>query len=316
MNGQYIDLQVNGFGGVDFSDPGLTRPDVERAFRGVLARGTAAFLPTMITSPPDVYRRNLPMIVDVMQEDRFRGRVLGVHLEGPFISAAPGAVGAHNPAYVQLPNEALLTALLDLGRGRVRLLTLAAEIAGAEALARLAVDRGVAVSIGHSLFTMADLDRLHSAGARSLTHLGNGLPNLLPRHPNPLWDGLAHDGYTAMLIADGHHLPPSVLRVSTRAKGYGRVVVVSDASPVAGLPPGEYDVLGNRAILETSGRFYNPERQCLVGSSAMMADCVAFLEEEGIFEGDAITQVAVINPLRLIGMELEDVQWASVVNPI
>jgi N-acetylglucosamine-6-phosphate deacetylase len=203
-----------------------------------------------------------------------------------------------------------------LGQGRVRLLTLAAEVSGAEALTRMAVDRGVAVSLGHSLFTMADLDRLHVAGARSLTHLGNGLPNLLPRHPNPLWDGLAHDGYTAMLIADGHHLPLSVLRVAARAKGHKRIVVVSDASPVAGLSPGEYDVLGIRAILEASGRLYNPERQCLVGSSAMMADCVAFLEEHGIFEDDAITQVAVTNPLRLIGMDLADVQWSSTVVPM
>ncbi len=298
----FVDLQVNGFLGVDFSSPALTEADFILACRALLAQGTAAFLPTVITSSLDTYARNLPLMADVMAREEFQGRLLGFHLEGPFISRVPGAVGAHNPAFVCDPDAALLAQLLDWAGGRVRLLTLAAELPGADNLARCAVERGITVSIGHSLFTVTDLDRMADAGATALTHLGNGLPNVLPRHDNPLWVGLAHDAYTAMLITDGHHLPAAVIKTAARAKGAGRFIVVSDASPVAGLPPGRYHVLDNDAILEPSGRFHNPEKQCLVGSSATMAQCMAHLASLDVFSEVELKQVGWGNPLRLIGL--------------
>jgi len=304
----FVDLQVNGFVGVEFSDPALTRAGAETAFRAVLASGTAAFVPTLITSPLETYRRNTPLLVEVMRSDEFQGRVLGLHLEGPFISSQPGAVGAHDPAYVRAPDAAMLEELLGLGQGQVRLLTVAADVPGVEALIRLARSRGVTVSIGHSLFSSADLTRVYAAGARALTHLGNGLPNQLPRHPNPMWDGLADDGYTAMIIADGHHLPASVVKTMARAKGAARLIVVSDCVSVAGLPPGEYDVLGNHAVLEPSGRFYNPEKQCLVGSSATMTACMNFLASLDVFGFDDLVTVGFHNPLRLLGLTSADVQ--------
>ncbi len=298
----FVDLQVNGFLGVDFSSPALTEGDFVRACRVLLAQDTAAFLPTVITSSLETYTRNLPLMADVMAREEFQGRLLGFHLEGPFIAPEPGAVGAHNPAYVSAPDVALLEQLLDWANGRVRLLTLAAELPGAEDVARCAVERGITVSIGHSLFTTTDLDRMADAGATALTHLGNGLPNVLPRHDNPLWVGLAHDAYTAMFITDGHHLPAPVLKTAVRAKGADRFIVVSDASPVAGLPPGRYHVLDNDAILEPSGRFHNPEKQCLVGSSATMAQCMAHLASLDVFSEAELKQVGWGNPLRLIGL--------------
>lgn len=304
----YVDLQVNGFLGVDFSDPSLTADDFVRVCRALLEQGTAAFLPTMITSSLETYAHNLPLMASVMARDEFAcdefaGRLLGFHLEGPFISRVPGAVGAHNPAHVREPDVEVLAQLLDWADGRVRLLTLAAELPGAASLARFAVERGVTVSIGHSLFTTDDLDRLADAGATALTHLGNGLPNLLPRHDNPLWAGLSHDAYTAMMIADGHHLPEPVLRVALRAKGVDKFVVVSDASPVAGLPPGRYHFLDNDAILEPSGLFYNPEKQCLVGSSATMGQCMAHLAGLDALTDDESAKVGRRNPLKLIGLD-------------
>ncbi len=299
----FVDLQVNGFLGVDFSAPALTEADFVRACGALLAQGTAAFLPTVITSSLDTYARNLPLMTDVMARDEFQGRLLGFHLEGPFISREPGAVGAHNPAYVRAPDVALLEQLLDWAGGQVRLLTVAAELPGADDLARCAVERGIAVSIGHSLFTTTDLDRMADAGATALTHLGNGLPNVLPRHANPLLVGLAHDAYTAMLITDGHHLPAAVLKTAIRVKGVDRLVVVSDASPVAGMPPGRYHFLDNDAILEPSGRFHNPEKQCLVGSSATMAQCMAYLAGLGELSEEELVRVGCANPLKLIGCE-------------
>lgn len=303
----FVDLQVNGFLGTNFSSPDLTASDIREAFKALVARGTVAFLPTVITSPVEVYARNLPLLAGVMAEDAFRGHALGLHLEGPFISDKPGAVGAHNPDYVQAPDPDLLARLLDWGQGEVRLLTVAAEVSGVGEVVRAARKAGVTVSIGHSLFTTADLDRMAEAGASALTHLGNGLPNMLPRHDNPIWAGLAHDAFTVMLIADGHHLPAPVLTTMVRAVGVERLVVVSDASPVAGLPPGRYDVLGNHAVLEPSGRLYNPEKQCLVGSTATMLDCVNVLASLDILAPEMLCDVAFDNPLRLIGLTPDDV---------
>lgn len=298
----FVDLQVNGFLGVDFSSDTLDEEGLRSAWRELIARGTVAFLPTMVTSRAEVYARNLPLMAGLMTEPEFTGHVLGIHLEGPFISGEPGVVGAHDPRWVRRPDPELLSNLLAWGQGRVRMLTLAAELPGASELARLAADNGVAVSIGHSLFTRGDLDRLYAAGARSLTHLGNGLPNLLPRHPNPIWDGLADERYTVMVIADGHHLPESVLRVMARARRSTRLAIVSDAAPVAGLPPGRYDVLGNYAVLEASGRLYSPEKDCLVGSSATMLECMNHLALLDIYAFDELLALGYYNPLELIGV--------------
>jgi N-acetylglucosamine-6-phosphate deacetylase len=298
----FVDLQVNGFLGVDFGSTDLSEADLRHAWRALIARGTVGFLATMITGPDAVYARNLPMMARLMAEPEFEGHALGIHLEGPFISAEPGAVGAHDPRWVRRPDPDLFRRLVAWGGGQVRLLTLAAEVPGAAEIAGLATKEGIAVSIGHSLFGGDDLERLYAAGARSLTHLGNGLPNVLPRHPNPIWDGLADDRFTAMVIADGHHLPASVLAVIRRSRSADGLVVVSDAAPVAGLPPGEYDVLGNRAVLEPSGRLYNPEKACLVGSTATMLQCMNHLAAQGVYSLDDLLTVGFYNPLRLIGL--------------
>ena len=307
----FVDLQVNGYRGADFSSPDLTEEPFVRACRALLDAGTAAFLPTVITSPIEVYQRNLPLVARVMARDEFQGRLLGIHVEGPFISAQPGAVGAHNPEFVREPDISLLQQLVDWADGRIRLLTLAAEVDGAEELARLAASLDITVSIGHSLAGEADLKRLVRAGATGLTHLGNGLPNVLPRHDNPIWAGLANDALTAMVIADGHHLPAPVLKAFIRAKGAERIVVVSDASPVAGLPPGRYITLSNVAVLEESGLLHNPEKQCLVGSSATMLQCMNHLASLGLLSVDELLAVGFFNPLSLIGVNPADVHTKS-----
>src|SRR5699024_4982098 len=120
-------------------------------------------------------------------------------------------------------------------------------------------ERGMTVSLGHQMAAETDLRRLAHAGARSLTHLGNGIPHLLQRHDNPLLAGIANDDLTAMIISDGFHIPPSVIKIIIRTKGVSNICVVSDASPIAGLLPGEYQTLGNDVVLEESGLLHNPE---------------------------------------------------------
>ena len=299
----FVDLQVNGFIGVDFSSQDLTEESFVHACRELLSRGTAAFLPTMITSHLEVYARNLPILARGMALPEFQGKLLGLHLEGPFISSQPGAVGAHNPAWVRPPDLDLLKQLYQWSEESIRLVTLAAELPGAETLARWANGHGMVVSIGHTLASAENLARLAQAGSQALTHLGNGLPHLLHKFANPLMAGLADDCYTAMLIGDGHHIPAGVLKVMLRAKSVSHSIIVSDSAPVAGLPPGRYFTLGNEAVLEESGRLHNPSKGVLVGSSATLLQCMNHLASLGFLSLDELLDLGFYNPLRLLGLD-------------
>jgi N-acetylglucosamine-6-phosphate deacetylase len=302
-----VDLQVNGNKGVDFSSATLTEADFIRACRQLLGAGTTAFLPTIITSTEDVYKRNLAIMANALEMKEFRGRLPGIHLEGPFISAQEGACGAHNPRWVIKPDIGYLEQLIGWAGGKVKLLTIAAELEGAEELARYAIKRGITVSLGHQMATEKDLERLSRAGAVSLTHLGNGVPMVLNRHHNPIWAGLAEDGLTAMIITDGHHLPPAVLKTIIRTKGPQRCIVISDASSLAGLPAGRYETLGHKVILEESGRLSDPQTGYLCGSSATMLQCMNYLASQNLASLDELITMGFYNPLKLVGLKPEDV---------
>ena len=303
-----IDLQVNGYHGVDFSDASLTEEDFIRACRELLGAGTTAFLPTLITSSAQVYEHNLPLMAGVLGGEEFRGRVLGIHLEGPFISLQDGARGAHSAEWVRKPDVAYLQKLIDLAKGTVRLVTIAADQEGAEELSRYASRHGTAVALGHHMANEQDLERLVKVGAKALTHLGNGVPALLPRHQNPVWAGLANDNLAATIIADGHHLPPSILKTILRTKGPGRCIVISDASPLAGLPPGEYWSMGAQVRLQEDGKLFNPATGYMAGSSATILACANHLARLGLAGLNELGQMCFYNPLRLIGISPKQIR--------
>ncbi len=296
---KYFDLQVNGAFGVDFSDAALTEDDFLRSAEKILERGCTRFLPTVITSSMELYRRNLPLINHAIDSHGLRYAMPGFHLEGPFISSRPGAVGAHNPDWTQLPSVEALDALLDIAENKVCILTVAAELPGIKEMIVHAHRRGVKVSLGHEL---AEREDILSAGADTMTHLGNGIPNTVDRHRNPIWTGLAADDMTVMAITDGHHLPADVLKCFLRCKGLARFIAVSDASSVAGLPPGRYRSLGNDAVLEENGLFHNPEKGCLVGSSYLLSNCADVLRNVLHLTEEEIETVCWKNPHKLLGI--------------
>ena len=302
-----VDLQVNGYKGVHFSDINLTRDDFVMACRGVFEAGTTAFLPTIITSSKEIYEHNLPIMAAVLQEVEFRGRLLGIHIEGPFLSTEKGARGAHDEQWISKPDVDYLRQLIDWANGRVKLLTIAAEPDGAEKLARYAVGRGITVSLGHQMAGEQDLCRLVRSGAVSLTHLGNGVPSILSRHENPIWAGLGNDDLAAMIITDGHHLPASILKTIIRTKGPERCVVVSDASSPAGLPAGKYEALGHQVVLEEDGLLRDLTTGYLGGSSASMLQCMNHLASLNIVGTDELVAIGLDNPLALIGLDSNDI---------
>ena len=295
----FIDLQVNGFLGIDFSAAGLSTDDVRSVTVEVVSRGTAAYCPTLVTSPVDVIEANLAVLANAMDEPDLGSHLLGIHLEGPFFAEA--SKGAHCADWLRAPDVKLFDRWQAIAKGHIRIMTLAPELAGAEQLIRHAAEQGAVVSLGHHLADDASIARAVKAGARSSTHLGNGIANELPRHPNPIWSQLSRDELTTMLITDGHHVPPEFIATVFKAKGVEHVVVVSDLAPIAGLPPGDYDYFGASVILEPSGRIVLKNGSSLAGSSATMFECMNHLSSLSLLSEDDLWRVGRDNPLFLIG---------------
>uniref|UniRef100_A0A7S3FHF8 N-acetylglucosamine-6-phosphate deacetylase n=1 Tax=Haptolina ericina TaxID=156174 RepID=A0A7S3FHF8_9EUKA len=294
----------------------------------LLDAGCACILPTVITSPVEVYAHVLPLLADACESERLRGRVLGIHLEGPFISDQPGAVGCHPPAHVLDPANggiALFDQLMSLSRGHVRLLTIAAEGRGAAELCAHAIAAGVVVSLGHQLATAEQIHELAACGASLLTHLGNGCPAVVNRHANPIWAGLAEDRLSAMLITDGVHLPRDVLVAMLRAKGLSRVIVTSDVAPVACLPCGTYQCFGSSVHVEGSA-IRSADRSCLAGSGALMLECMNHLaglrawvvDEAGVDAGSTLCTGGDVGTAAggEVGLSLEQLLLVGFDNPL
>ena len=306
----FIDLQVNGYLGVDFSEPGLTLDDVRRVTETLVLRGTLAYCPTVITASWETYVQNLPVLAQAMETPDLQPHLLGLHLEGPFISPEDGARGAHPRPSTRNPDLEFFERLLALAEGNVSIVTVAPELPGAGDLIRHIAGKGIAVFLGHHLAGPKQIDRACQAGALASTHLGNGLPNMLPRHMNPIWDQLAEERLTALLITDGHHIPDNFIRVVSKVKSPQQLAVTSDSAPVAGMPPGRYDTLGQKVVLEESGRLWNPVGQHLVGSSSSMMECMNYLAALNLMEEEDLCLVGYHNPLRLVGKKLPADQFA------
>ena len=301
--GGWIDLQVNGYAGVDFNAPGLTVEAVKAVTERLAADGTAGYLPTLVTGDPETLVGTIRTVVAARKRYAVCAQgILGFFLEGPFISDRPGAVGTHPVEWVRAPDPALFDRFQDAAEGLVRMVNVAAEVPGMPDFVRRLTDAGVTVSLGHQLATSpADVEPCLAAGAKAFTHLGNGIPNEVNRHDNIVFTALVEDRASVMFIPDGHHLPDTMLRLYARAVPVRRLIAVSDAQYPAGLPPGEYEVCGARARLEPNGLLWNPARNCLVGATTPIAKCMEILSERVGLTPDECRAVGRDNALELIG---------------
>jgi N-acetylglucosamine-6-phosphate deacetylase len=231
--------------------------------------------------------------------------VLGIHLEGPYISPVDGPRGAHSLADVRSPDWEEFLALQEAAEGRIRIVTLAPELPDAIPFIEKLAAEGVVVALGHTGADSGEIAAAVAAGARLSTHLGNGAHALLPRHPNYLWDQLACDELWASIIPDGHHLPAAVVKTIVRTKGVGRILLVSDAVHLAGLVPGEYNFLGHPVELTDKGRVQLRGTPYLAGSALHLVEglgkVIAFA---GVSLEEAV-QMATQNPRRLLGIRAE-----------
>ena len=261
----FFDLQVNGFAGVDFNQSDLSADRVSEAVARMRATGVTRLLPTLITSLFERFAANAGVL------SRMRDpAIAGIHMEGPYISPEDGARGAHPREHVRPASIDDFRRRQEAAHGRIVLVTMAAELPGATTLIEHMVESGVRVALGHTVATPLQIADAIAAGATLATHLGNGCAQLLPRHPNVIWELLAADTVFASLIVDGHHLPPSTVKAMVRAKDPRWTILVTDAIAAAASAPGEYRIGGTTGILHEDGRVSLPGTPYLAGSSLTM----------------------------------------------
>jgi N-acetylglucosamine-6-phosphate deacetylase len=299
----FVDLQVNGYGGEDVN---LDEPDpavIVSLTKKLIAAGVTTYLPTIITASEDKMTAALRAIAKARQENKLvADSIPYVHMEGPHISALDGFRGAHPAEHVRPPNLAEFARWQRACNGLVGLVTLSPHYAGVEEYIASLTAMGVHISLGHTHASAKEIRRAVDAGAKLSTHLGNGIANVLPRHPNPIWTQLAEDRLTATMIADSHHLPAETLKTMVRAKGVGRSILISDAVALAGMPPGIYDTpVGGRVELESSGRLRLAGTECLAGAAVPLKDDIArAMTMTGLSLAESI-RMATENPGRFVG---------------
>lgn len=295
-----IDLQINGFMGVDFSDQNLAPEGFLKATKALWEKGITSFLPTVITASRENLLKSFELLAKASQNTEVEKSVLGFHLEGPYISPEKGFRGAHLEKYIRKPEWNEFTALQKASENKIKLITLAPETNGVLPFIENCKKSGVVVSLGHHNGNADQIDKAVDAGATLSTHLGNGCANLIDRHNNPIWPQLANDGLSISVIADGFHLNKQEVRAFFKAKGLDRTILVSDALDLAGMPPGEY-VRGERKVLLTPDVAKFPEENVLAGAATPISACVTnMMKFTGCSLGEAI-QMASANPAKLMG---------------
>ena len=299
-----IDIQVNGFAGFDLNTETVTPDDVRAMIRALWRVGTGFLCPTVVTGSFDRICNSLCAIVDACKTDPLLNyAVLGIHLEGPYISAEDGPRGAHPLAHVRDPDWNEFQRWQDIAEGKIRIVTLAPERKGAVPfIEKLAAD-GIVVALGHTNASAADIQAAIDAGAKLSTHLGNGAHALIRRHPNYIWEQLGADELWASLIVDGHHLPPSVAKSMIRAKTLDRCILVSDAVALAGMKPGIYE-FAERSVELTADRCVR-----LVGTEYLAGSAIELargIENSVRFAGISLEEsvaLATLQPMRLLNAE-------------
>ncbi len=295
----FIDLQVNGFAGVDYCAPTASMEEIGRSIRAQFATGVTRLLPTVITGSQPVMEGALRRLAEAREQLPEGEAIEGFHVEGPHISPEDGPRGAHPLAAVRPPCLDEYRRLQEAARGGIKIVTISPEWPEAPKFIETIVGEGVVASIGHTKADAAQIQDAVRAGATMSTHIGNGAHAVLARHPNYLWEQLAEDRLAASFIVDGIHLGASFLKVALRAKGLERSVLITDAVMPALCPPGDYrlgevDVTlhppGDRVTLRGGTR--------LAGSALRMDHGVGHLVRlGGVTLRDAIT-MATTNAAR------------------
>jgi N-acetylglucosamine-6-phosphate deacetylase len=301
---QMMDLQVNGFGGIDFNQDSLTAEDLHKACVHLASQGVEAILATIITEKIEVMAHRLANLARLRLLDPQAQKIIaGFHIEGPFLNAEPGYRGAHPAEVIHPANADEMRRLLDAAQGLTRIVTLAPEADPGYNVTRMLAGQDITVSAGHCNPSLDELRAAIDAGLRMFTHLGNGCPRELPRHDNIIQRALSQaDKLWLCFIADGIHVPFLALRNYLKCADVSRCIVVSDAMAAAGLGPGRYKLSRWEVTIGPDLAAWAPDRSHLVGSAITMRQSFAnLIQHVGLTEADAV-RLTSTNPRLAIGL--------------
>src|SRR6516164_3809354 len=300
----FCDVQINGCDGISFNSETLTREEIRHVVETCRRHGIAQLCPTLVTGSFEALMHGFRTIREACAEDPDLAQaIVGIHLEGPYISPEDGPRGAHPKAHVRPPSwDEFHRFQAEAAHGMIRMLTLAPETRGALPFIEKVAQTGVVVALGHTAATGACIRDAIKAGARISTHLGNGSHAVLPRHDNYIWEQMAADELWASIICDGHHLPPAVVRCILRVKTPGRTILTCDASSLAGLPPGRYQAWGQDLEVLAEGKIRVADTHYLAGSWSFTDSCLdKVIRFAGVSLRDAV-DMAGARPRQLLGL--------------
>jgi N-acetylglucosamine-6-phosphate deacetylase len=299
----YVDLQVNGYAGVDFNADDTTVDDFSRACERLLTDGVAGILATVITDRLDLMQRRLENIRRACDRDPAVAKIVwGVHIEGPFLNEQPGYIGAHPPEHARPADVVQMQRLLDSAGGLARLVTLAPERDPGFAVTSMLARQKILVAAGHCDPTLEQLRSAIGCGLSMFTHLGNGCPVHMHRHDNIIQRVLACAGQLWVgLIADGVHLPYFVFGNLLHAIGCDRAFVVTDAISAAGLGPGVFQLANRTVVVDQDLATWSADKSHLVGSASTMPTVVEKLQSKARLSQDTIQRLTRLNPRMVMG---------------
>lgn len=300
----YIDLQVNGYAGVDFNNCDLTADELHSVCQRLKDDGVGGILATIITADVDAMAHRAANLVALREKDSLAQEMIwGIHFEGPFINETIGYRGAHSEECIHPTDMDEMKRLLDAAGGLTRIVTLAPERDADFHVTRMLADQGVVVSAGHCNSTLDELKGALDAGLQMFTHMGNGCPMDMNRHDNIIQRVLSLSGKLWVgLIADGAHIPFMALGNYLKILGLERTVVVTDAMTAAALGPGTYR-LGHWTVKVGDDMVARaPDGSHLVGAAITMEQSSRNLRDNlGMSEED-IRRLMVENPRKVLNM--------------
>jgi N-acetylglucosamine-6-phosphate deacetylase len=298
-----IDLQVNDYCGYDLNADSV-HPDVVISLtHKLISIGVTTFIPTIITASEDTIIAALRAIAAARRASPHLAHAAPfVHLEGPHISSEGCPRRAHPREHIRPPSLAEFVRWQAASRDLVGMVTISPHWEGTLEYIETFARKGILVAIRHTDTTAAQIHAAADAGATLSTHLGNGVANPLPGHPNLIWAQLAEDRLTATFIADDHHLSPNTLKVMLYEKGVDRSVLVSDTVALAGMPPGVYDTpIGGRVNLGADGRLSLAVTLFLAGAVRPLKDAIAHIAGFAGFSLVDAIQMDTKNPGGFVG---------------
>ncbi|MFI0371564.1 N-acetylglucosamine-6-phosphate deacetylase [Actinomadura sp. 1N219] len=289
----FVDMHVHGGAGASYQ---LGRPDEVRSAAGYhLAHGTTTTIASLVTGAPDDLASAVASLADLAAD----GVIAGVHLEGPYL--ARDRCGAHNPSLLRAPDLAEFHRLVRLGRGHVRMITLAPELPGALDLVREAADTGVIAAVGHTDAPGATARAAFDAGARVATHLFNAMRPLHHREGGPVAAAVNDPRVTVELINDGVHVEAAVVRLAFAAAGPSRVALITDAMAAAGMGDGDYS-LGGMDVEVRDGRAILAGGTSIAGSTITMEDAFRRAVRDVGVPIHQAAEAASLTPARALGI--------------